>query len=237
MRKLILSTAALLCGTSVMAEPLDRSAFTAEIQKVWNMRDQWRTVGYQNLLKNPDLTEGQVKYVRSSLLSQKGLKGDDLIGAFNDYQRFMADYPDAIDDQFYRDYDFLLSRLVATAERVQAASVVDEQYITDVWNMGYWMNAIGYLYNGARPSLGSVMLQDFQRTRFICASETPFNEAFYKFKMNDVEYAFELCEALPANRIPSPQPWFEGNIQEEIATKGRLAAETQAEMKVQRFVQ
>ncbi|MEZ5937337.1 MAG: hypothetical protein R3C52_03870 [Hyphomonadaceae bacterium] len=190
-------------------QTLSKSEFTAEIQKIWDMKDQHATAGYETLLTRGDLTEGQVRFVQRALIDQRKNKGDDMAGALRDLKSYVADNADTINEAYLRDGEFFLGQLVATADRVAKRSPASDapQYLSDVWALGYWSDAVALLRANLEP--GEVLLEDMERTGQLCQARSK-EDADYTHNLNGRDHDLSFC---PDNHTPlyaSPQP-FQGD--------------------------
>ncbi|MEZ5946812.1 MAG: hypothetical protein R3C13_07915 [Hyphomonas sp.] len=219
---------AALLAIPLPAAALTKDEFTAAIMKVWSMDEQVATLGYKAMLANEDLDEGQVKYVELALAGQRRTRGDDMTGAFDDYIAYMTHYPDAVGDEFIGDLDGFLTQFIATSERVIASEAVDEQYITDLWNLGYWFDAASAMKMAPPSRPDALLLKDMQQTGYLCSYDPTAGGVKFRFRLNDLEQPLTFCPDDHLVTIRSPQPFMGGRLRQTVLLKSGLAAEVRA---------
>ncbi|NQY98581.1 MAG: hypothetical protein HRT82_15620 [Henriciella sp.] len=233
-RTAVFALSASLLALSAPAETLSKDAFTAEMNKARQAKEQYKTASLYWLLQRDDLSEGQRRYVELTYADWRGSSGDDLVGSVDAYFAYMDAHPNHISDSFYRLHDFRFGQYDATAERVFTATNYSDQYITDLWALGYWMDALGALQaSNLRPN--STLIQDMHRTGYLCPEEQAASDARYMYTLNDVEYRLAICPSTHVPTFPSPQPWAGQAVQTVILEKNRALNERQAELKVARY--
>ncbi|MEM8616080.1 MAG: hypothetical protein AAGF20_04005 [Pseudomonadota bacterium] len=221
-------------AASASAETLSASDFTAELNKAFKANEQYKTSTLYWLLERDNPSAEQRKRADLIYADMKGSPGDDLTGSVEAYFIYLAKYPDGVDDAFYREFEYRFGQYSATAKRVHTATAATDAVIRDLWSLGYWIDALAILQtSGVQPN--SVLIQDMQRTGYLCPEAEAATEARYRYTINNKEHVLGICAATHTPIFPSPQPYQADNIQPHIEKTLRLHAEQMAEAKTARY--
>lgn len=216
------------------ASPMSASDFTAELNKAFKAKEQYKVSTLYWLLDRDDLSAEQRKRADLIYADMKSSPGDDLTGSVEGYFIYLAKYPDGVDDAFYREFEYRFGQYSATAKRVHTATAATDAVIRDLWSLGYWIDALAILQtSGVQPN--SVLIQDMQRTGYLCPEAEAATGARYRYTLNNKEHVLGICPATHTPVFPSPQPYQADKIQPHIEQTLRRHAEQMAEAKTARY--